>query len=58
MNNSGIYKIVNTHTTEIYVGSAINFKKRWGWHIKDLKAGKHRNSYLQNAWLILVTKED
>lgn len=47
---SGIYKITNIWTSDIYVGSAVNFKKRWSWHLKDLRANVHHNSYLQNAW--------
>src|SRR4051812_13574965 len=47
---TGIYKIVNILNGIIYVGSAVNIKKRWQWHKKDLRANKHRNSYLQNAW--------
>jgi len=51
-NRSGIYKIINKINGNVYVGSAVNIKKRWGWHKKDLKAKKHRNIYLQNAWHI------
>jgi group I intron endonuclease len=47
---SGIYKITNIWTNDIYVGSAVNFKKRWSWHLKDLRGDRHRNSYLQNSW--------
>lgn len=47
---SGIYKIFDVYTHFVYVGSAVNISKRWQWHIKDLKANKHRNKYLQNAW--------
>jgi group I intron endonuclease len=47
---SGIYRITNIWTNDIYVGSAVNFKKRWNWHLKDLKGNRHSNSYLQNAW--------
>lgn len=49
---SGIYKILNSINGKFYIGSAVNFKKRWGWHIKDLRAKKHRNKYLENAWHI------
>lgn len=50
VNSSGIYRITNKVNGSTYVGSAINFKKRWSWHRKDLKAKRHRNKYLQNAW--------
>lgn len=47
---SGIYRFVNFKNGKIYVGSAINLYRRRIDHIKELRAGKHRNSYLQRAW--------
>lgn len=36
MNNFGIYKIVNTITGDVYIGSTIeSFKKRWSKHISS-----------------------
>jgi group I intron endonuclease len=49
---SGIYKITNKITNNIYVGSAVNFKKRWSRHLKDLIALKHPNSHLQSSFNI------
>lgn len=47
---SGIYKIVHLSTGRIYVGSAANLSKRYGEHWRDLRANRHANRYLQNAW--------
>lgn len=46
----GIYKIVCTTNNKIYIGSSLNIKKRWRYHVQDLKRGNHRNSHLQRAW--------
>ena len=48
--NSGIYKITNTKTGDFYIGSAINFKKRFGIHISTLKNQKHDNQILQKVY--------
>lgn len=47
---SGIYIIENKINDKKYVGSTINFKKRWGQHISALNKNKHNNSYLQKSW--------
>jgi group I intron endonuclease len=47
---SGIYKIVCAANGKIYIGSAVNLQRRKYWHWGCLRAGKHKNSYLQNAW--------
>ena len=47
---SGIYKIENTKTKKIYIGSTINFKIREYNHFKQLKENKHANKNLQNAY--------
>lgn len=45
---SGIYKIVNTHTNRIYIGSSHEFKSRWyNGHAGSLRTGKHQNKFLQ-----------
>lgn len=46
----GIYKIVNSVNGKYYVGSTNNFKKRWICHRYLLKANRHHNTKLQNAW--------
>lgn len=48
--NSGIYKIVNKVTGKFYIGSSVNFKRRWCMHKFELKRGNHGNKYLQRAW--------
>jgi len=45
-----IYQIKNTITNDIYIGSALSFKKRKYYHIYDLKNKKHHSSILQNSW--------
>lgn len=47
---SGIYKITNSITNKIYIGSAINCNDRWSKHKSALNKNKHGNRYLQNAW--------
>ncbi len=46
----GIYAIVNRLNQHIYVGSAVNLLQRKQHHFSDLKAGKHKNPYLQRAY--------
>ena len=50
MNNSGIYKIINIKTNEIYIGSSINLKKRKSDHFYLLRKNKHTNKHLQNSF--------
>lgn len=45
-----VYKIVNTITDDVYVGSALNFYKRKYYHLYDLKNKKHHSPILQNSW--------
>lgn len=47
---TGIYQIRNIVTGRVYVGSAVNFARRFALHRCNLRAGKHRNTKLQNAW--------
>ena len=49
--NSGVYKIVNTQTTDFYIGSSINLFLREKNHFNKLKHGKHVNTHLQNAYI-------
>lgn len=43
----GIYKITNTTTGKIYIGSSINVDYRIKQHFKCLRGNYHRNSHLQ-----------
>jgi group I intron endonuclease len=47
---SGVYKIVNKITGNIYVGSAKLFYYRRNSHYSNLRLNKHANKHLQNAW--------
>lgn len=47
---SGIYSIRCVTTNQRYVGTAIDWEKRISQHISKLRAGKHKNNKLQNAW--------
>lgn len=47
---SGIYKITCIPASKIYIGSAINIRKRWNEHRAALRANRHQNVYLQRAW--------
>lgn len=49
-NNSGIYKITNLVNQKIYIGSAVNVRKRLNLHRSSLNLNKHDNVYLQRAW--------
>lgn len=48
---TGVYEIVNTINGHSYIGSTkMSFQKRLNHHISLLRAGTHKNTYLQNAW--------
>lgn len=47
---SGIYKILNLINGKLYIGSAVNFYKRWHQHEYELNKDNHTNKYLQSAW--------
>lgn len=47
---SCIYKIVNMQTQDLYVGSALNFRRRWLGHLRGLRSNKHHARYLQHAF--------
>ena len=48
---TGVYVIRNKVNGKEYIGSAAtSLKRRWKGHTDELKTGKHRNRYLQNAW--------
>ena len=48
---SGIYKIVNKVNRKYYVGSSKDIiHYRWIQHKRALRANRHKNDYLQNAW--------
>lgn len=47
----GIYKITSIASGKIYVGCASNVRTRINGHLYDLRREKHKNSYLQKAWI-------
>ena len=46
----GIYKIENTITNDLYIGSSINIAQRKRRHFKDLKRGIHISKFLQRSY--------
>lgn len=46
----GIYKIQNTENGKRYIGSAVNFARRFRRHRAELRSGTHHSRKLQNAW--------
>lgn len=50
---SGIYKIEDVKTGNVYIGSANKkngIKKRWSWHLARLRKNKHYYVELQETW--------
>lgn len=47
---SGIYSIKDTINNRIYIGQSVNVKIRLISHKSNLKAGKHKNVYLQRSY--------
>jgi group I intron endonuclease len=50
MKTTGIYLIRNLKNGKVYVGSAVDIKRRRGLHLNRLDHGNHENAHLQNAW--------
>ncbi|MCX6750441.1 MAG: NUMOD3 domain-containing DNA-binding protein [Candidatus Pacearchaeota archaeon] len=48
--NSGIYEILNTENGKKYIGSAVNIRKRWNYHLSMLRREIHPNKHLQRAF--------
>lgn len=49
-NHSGIYKITNLVTGKIYIGSAVNIKRRLRRHFNYLEQNIHPNRHLQSSY--------
>lgn len=45
-----IYKITNSITNKLYIGSTNDFDRRKKEHLKKLRKNKHANSHLQNSF--------
>lgn len=51
LHQTGVYIIENLTNNKIYVGSTtMSFLKRFQHHLSLLRANRHKNQYLQNAW--------
>lgn len=50
LTKSGIYFIQNKSNGKVYIGSTIDFSKRWHSHRKQLATGTHANKYLQRSY--------
>lgn len=46
----GIYKIINIINNKVYIGSAVNLRRRKNKHYSTLLSGKHQNIILQQAY--------
>jgi group I intron endonuclease len=47
---AGIYQIKNVINNKCYVGSAVNFRRRWYKHKHELNTKCHHSQALQRAW--------
>jgi len=47
---TGVYRITNTVTDRVYIGSAVDVDHRMHQHKSDLRGGEHVNAYLQRSW--------
>lgn len=50
MEDAYIYLILCAANNKLYVGSSINYKRRWKDHRTCLKGKRHSNVHLQRAW--------
>jgi group I intron endonuclease len=48
--SAGIYRITNIATGDKYIGSAVNLKRRYDFHVYQLERGSHHNPRIQRAW--------
>jgi group I intron endonuclease len=50
MTDIGVYRITNTTTKKVYIGSSAKLKHRHYCHKWDLKKGQHHSLLLQRSW--------
>jgi group I intron endonuclease len=50
LKGSGVYRITNTETGKIYIGSSVNLRKRCYEHFRLLGLNKHHCTHLQNSF--------
>ena len=48
--SAGIYSITSKVNGKRYIGSALRICDRWNQHLRDFKAQRHNNPYLQNHY--------
>lgn len=48
--HSGVYQIRCLRDGKVYIGSAVDFRVRWGEHRFHLNRGSHHCRHLQSAW--------
>lgn len=48
--NCGVYEIAHVVSGKRYIGSAKDFRRRWGEHRKLLRKGRHHSRRLQHSW--------
>lgn len=48
--SAGIYTTTHVDSQRVYVGSAVDVRRRWSEHRRQLSGGTHPNRYLQAAW--------
>lgn len=48
--NSGVYTITNKENGKVYIGSTIDFERRWKEHRDGLQKSTHGNPHLQASW--------
>ncbi|SRR5216683_7072770 len=48
--SSGIYKITCTANKKVYIGSAVDLRRRKNEHFRALRQNRHHSLHLQRAW--------
>lgn len=49
--STGVYVLTNSSNGKVYVGSTVQpFRRRWNFHLQQLRKGVHRNRHLQHAY--------
>lgn len=48
----GIYKIVCSVDSKVYVGRSVDIERRFGEHKTRLRSNRHSNDHLQRAWYL------
>lgn len=54
---AGIYSIRCRKSGKVYIGSAVDIRRRWLWHKNALRKGKHFSRHMQAAWNLYGQEE-